>query len=107
MPSSGVQTCALDRKSTRLNSSHTIISYTVFCLKKNVKQGLTAGLANSHNCPIDVDHSPRRPTRCAQFPTHAVHSAGGPKESRHFFFFFNDQAPEILSPFPLPRPFPT
>src|SRR3954467_8389000 len=25
---------ALDRKSTRLNSSHTIISYAVFCLKK-------------------------------------------------------------------------
>src|SRR3954467_8383368 len=35
MPSSGVQKCALDRKSTRLNSSHTIISYAVFCLKKN------------------------------------------------------------------------
>src|SRR3954449_2237667 len=31
MPSSGVQT---DRKSTRLNSSHTLISYAVFCLKK-------------------------------------------------------------------------
>src|SRR5260221_2383492 len=40
----GVQTCALpissrrrhtrDRKSTRLNSSHTVISYAVFCLKK-------------------------------------------------------------------------
>src|SRR5258708_14177555 len=26
--------CALDRKSTRLNSSHQIISYAVFCLKK-------------------------------------------------------------------------
>src|SRR3954467_14945425 len=33
----GVQTCALpDRKSTRLNSSHTIISYAVFCLKKKL-----------------------------------------------------------------------
>src|SRR3954467_14205756 len=31
----GVQTCALDRKSTRLNSSHTINSYAVFCLKKS------------------------------------------------------------------------
>src|SRR5260221_2277329 len=39
----GVQTCALpissrrrhtrDRKSTRLNSSHTVISYAVFCLR--------------------------------------------------------------------------
>src|SRR3954462_13382404 len=35
MPSSGFQTCALDLKSTRLNSSHTIISYAVFCLEKN------------------------------------------------------------------------
>src|SRR4051795_5562191 len=25
-----------DRKSTRLNSSHTLISYAVFCLKKNI-----------------------------------------------------------------------
>src|SRR5438132_9135278 len=25
---------AIDRKSTRLNSSHTVISYAVFCLKK-------------------------------------------------------------------------
>src|SRR5258708_9170443 len=28
----------LDRKSTRLNSSHQIISYAVFCLKKKKKQ---------------------------------------------------------------------
>src|SRR5260221_10946707 len=27
-------TITLDRKSTRLNSSHTVISYAVFCLKK-------------------------------------------------------------------------
>src|SRR5947207_7565654 len=32
---------SLDRKSTRLNSSHTVISYAVFCLKKknNYKDG--------------------------------------------------------------------
>src|SRR5947207_1123604 len=30
----------LDRKSTRLNSSHTVISYAVFCLKKKKKQRL-------------------------------------------------------------------
>src|SRR5437588_7778752 len=28
----------LDRKSTRLNSSHTVISYAVFCLKKKKHQ---------------------------------------------------------------------
>src|SRR5260221_10133692 len=30
-----------DRKSTRLNSSHTVISYAVFCLKKKKKIQLT------------------------------------------------------------------
>src|SRR5438034_5777073 len=29
---------APDRKSTRLNSSHTVISYAVFCLKKKKKE---------------------------------------------------------------------
>src|SRR3712207_7651775 len=29
------KTSAIDRKSTRLNSSHANISYAVFCLKKN------------------------------------------------------------------------
>src|SRR5947207_8448261 len=29
-----LQGTLLDRKSTRLNSSHTVISYAVFCLKK-------------------------------------------------------------------------
>src|SRR5438552_8442910 len=31
-----------DRKSTRLNSSHQIISYAVFCLKKKKKKGKTS-----------------------------------------------------------------
>src|SRR2546427_9323236 len=33
-PTLGLSTTALDRKSTRLNSSHSQISYAVFCLKK-------------------------------------------------------------------------
>src|SRR5215204_6781968 len=32
------QAQARDRKSTRLNSSHTVISYAVFCLKKKKKR---------------------------------------------------------------------
>src|SRR3989454_7906598 len=32
-----VTTCGIDRKSTRLNSSHLVISYAVFCLKKKKK----------------------------------------------------------------------
>src|SRR5215204_2735703 len=34
-----------DRKSTRLNSSHTVISYAVFCLKKKSAYSLTKSLA--------------------------------------------------------------
>src|SRR5438034_4889898 len=33
----GLQPEQPDRKSTRLNSSHTVISYAVFCLKKKKK----------------------------------------------------------------------
>src|SRR3712207_8327302 len=33
----------LDRKSTRLNSSHANISYAVFCLKKKTKSQSTSG----------------------------------------------------------------
>src|SRR2546427_6458546 len=36
-----------DRKSTRLNSSHSQISYAVFCLKKKKKKTLTANLTKS------------------------------------------------------------
>src|SRR5258708_30013609 len=35
----------LDRKSTRLNSSHQIISYAVFCLKKKKQH-----LSKKHDC---------------------------------------------------------
>src|SRR5438034_1411557 len=31
-----VEVIPTDRKSTRLNSSHTVISYAVFCLKKKI-----------------------------------------------------------------------
>src|SRR5260221_9939161 len=33
-----------DRKSTRLNSSHTVISYAVFCLKKKKKKIFTRSM---------------------------------------------------------------
>src|SRR2546430_7014360 len=38
-----------DRKSTRLNSSHSQISYAVFCLKKKKKTH------HSHNCAKNAD----------------------------------------------------
>src|SRR5690349_25017022 len=41
--------CLLDRKSTRLNSSHVEISYAVFCLKKKKKKKKNN---NNHNKQI-------------------------------------------------------
>src|SRR5947207_12427045 len=42
--------CApVDRKSTRLNSSHTVISYAVFCLKK---KSLTAAKLCTCQCSL-------------------------------------------------------
>src|SRR5476649_2998555 len=37
-PHAPEQSGKIDRKSTRLNSSHTVISYAVFCLKKKKKK---------------------------------------------------------------------
>src|SRR5437588_4447436 len=51
-----------DRKSTRLNSSHTVISYAVFCLKKK----------NKRKNPQDSSHSyhlTRTPTQAQRAPS--------------------------------------
>src|SRR5438034_6120171 len=37
-----------DRKSTRLNSSHTVISYAVFCLKKKIETTTTHTFRDTH-----------------------------------------------------------
>src|SRR5438552_11639610 len=41
-----------DRKSTRLNSSHQIISYAVFCLKKKKKKKNSYNTRNNTSNPI-------------------------------------------------------
>src|SRR5688500_19913479 len=42
-------TSVLDRKSTRLNSSHLVISYAVFCLKKKSKRQARYSAAVSYS----------------------------------------------------------
>src|SRR5205809_5291774 len=44
----------VDRKSTRLNSSHGYISYAVFCLKKKNKQSLVTIEASLTKLPFDA-----------------------------------------------------
>src|SRR2546422_7964392 len=46
------QTLYIDRKSTRLNSSHGYISYAVFCLKKKKTQATNSYLRGLHCCCI-------------------------------------------------------
>src|SRR5258708_17338480 len=53
---------AADRKSTRLNSSHQIISYAVFCLKKNT----TTSDRQISYAPLPA---PTTPWHTAQRPT--------------------------------------
>src|SRR2546429_4524598 len=45
----------VDRKSTRLNSSHGYISYAVFCLKKKKKFNLDHRPTNNHYTPCPYD----------------------------------------------------
>src|SRR5437870_9781827 len=42
----------LDRKSTRLNSSHVAISYAVFCLKKKKTSYQTYAMKDAADCAI-------------------------------------------------------
>src|SRR3989337_1203138 len=99
MPSSGCQTCALDRKSTPLNYSHGSTSYAVFCLKKKTRSRST------------------RPTPLRRPPPSTLNTGGHvvwpgvetpvPQETwdvgfvSAFFFFFNDTATTEIYPLSL------
>src|SRR5437588_9292306 len=53
-----------DRKSTRLNSSHTVISYAVFCLKKKTKElELLKEENDQPNTLLNIDDPEQNPTR--------------------------------------------
>src|SRR3990170_3386967 len=91
-----------DRKSTRLNSSHQIISYAVFCLKKK-NQDLRAGLLLGPGREVRRIGSRRlRPLAAAHGPPLSLprHPALPPRLM--FFFFFL-----MIGPPPNPPPFPS
>src|SRR3954462_3183237 len=96
----------LDRKSTRLNSSHTIISYAVFCLKKRKWTGAATWPAGRAilGAPVTrgVPHaaySPRPSALTRDVSNH--HTADG-----LFFFFFKRPPPHKIPP-PSPPPPPS
>src|SRR6201996_545995 len=96
-----------DRKSTRLNSSHSQISYAVFCLKKTTR--VNRILRRNGN------YGPRERGRrqsCAQLnlsPTTRLHLFLRPTATPSLlqFFFLNNPAPTNTSPLPPSAPLPT
>src|ERR1022692_3415309 len=96
----------LDRKSTRLNSSHLVISYAVFCLKKK-------------STPVhhENDGDARRPRDCLRARRSPPAPRSGPvrrgyptaprssmKTTGMLVFFLNDPGPPEIYPSPPRRP---
>src|SRR6202035_923890 len=87
---------ATDRKSTRLNSSHLVISYAVFCLKKKIRR------------PCE-----RRPVRFATRRRSRTGTGLGSRRHRRDrgrcpgrHFFFKDRAPPEIYTLSLPDALP-
>src|SRR5256886_10213519 len=59
-PSAKTDSPPRDRKSTRLNSSHSQISYAVFCLKKKIILSKTLALGRTGQFVLVADDEPRR-----------------------------------------------
>src|SRR3989337_370924 len=96
----------LDRKSTRLNSSHGSISYAVFCLKKKIRLKQKQSVHSIRTTvPLAIYTRSRRRERrsatvasgCMQDPVY---------RSSVFFFFFNDTATTEIYPLSLPDALP-
>src|ERR1022692_2081646 len=82
-----------DRKSTRLNPSHLVISYAVFCLKKKKRGTYDEEPHNSCQVSAQQQSPPRLGTSapCAAVGQ-AVRLGGALPGFRSVFFFFNDTA---------------
>src|ERR1039457_1012992 len=79
----------LDRKSTRLNSSHLVISYAVFCLKK--KEEL---LSDHLNPRVKVERTARRGRVAVEFAT----LEDLERIYKLMVFFYNDRGTPEFNP---------
>src|SRR5476649_1028925 len=80
---------SLDRKSTRLNSSHTVISYAVFCLKKK-NVNMSEHPASKDNMKLMSQRVVHIIWRCTGELVCRMGCAG--RMAEQSFFFFNDTA---------------
>src|ERR1022692_2948997 len=90
----------LDRKSTRLNSSHLVISYAVFCLKKKSTRLNSSHLAISYAVFCLKKKKPTRPSpHCYTPATARVRSTVFTLLLVGCFVFFATPAPPPFSSF--------
>src|SRR5215204_6982842 len=94
-PSSARNSVLLDRKSTRLNSSHTVISYAVFCLKK--KKQPVRRLEEKDQTALTIRRMPELVVGSFE-SANQVHLGGGDD-----FFFLMIRRPPRSTPFPTRR----
>src|SRR6516162_1578538 len=88
-----------DRKSTRLNSSHLVISYAVFCLKKK-RNGAGRAQKKTSN---DGQSAPRRTQKAPTLPdtgAMSVHSTHRVGHMQGDFFFLMIRRPPRYTLFP-------
>src|ERR1039457_3888225 len=102
-PSCHAAVCG-DRKSTRLNSSHLVISYAVFCLKK-MRRSRPKSLGGNPR-PRIAETAFAAPLFCLTLILFWVTTNGNPGDlsSLSFFFFCRWAEPGKFPFFPSPRP---
>src|ERR1039457_1860005 len=81
-----------DRKSTRLNSSHLVISYAVFCLKKKKNKQRHRNTIPTHISSHMHGHARRRLASQSHLQCVARCCSLRCSVFFFFFFFFNDTA---------------
>src|SRR5476649_1339539 len=81
-----------DRKSTRLNSSHTVISYAVFCLKKKKTDEKLISKKNKFNQQNTNHCSQVMVSFGCVIDSFQIQAITSPSAYIEILFFFNDTA---------------
>src|SRR3954462_4681996 len=89
-----------DRKSTRLNSSHTIISYAVFCLKKKKRLSAPGAVAKLQGPRLSADAALARTQPALHPPSWSAHVLLTRSPSLLLFFFLMIRRPPRSTLFP-------